>query len=84
MDCSIARIVAASVAALVGSTFLAIDTPEVEPNETKATATIVAAMSPGDTLTGTTTGNLRRQGPRPGTCGRHDDAERPGTIATGC
>ncbi len=42
----------------VGSVALAADTPEVEPNETKAQATPVAApLAPLDTLSGSTTGS---------------------------
>jgi hypothetical protein len=35
---------------------------EIEPNETKATATVVAAMAPGDTLTGNSTGSVTTPG----------------------
>ena len=40
----------------VSTTALAIDTPETEDNNNKAAANLVAAMAPGDTISGTTTG----------------------------
>jgi hypothetical protein len=36
--------------------------PEIEPNDTKATATVVGAMAPGDTLTGNSTGSATTPG----------------------
>jgi hypothetical protein len=44
------------VASVCAIPLWATTTPEVEPNETKPTATPVLAMAPGDTLTGITTG----------------------------
>jgi hypothetical protein len=53
---------AAMLALLAGSTSaLAADTPEVEPNESKATAT-PATMACGDTISGTTTGTSTTAG----------------------
>jgi hypothetical protein len=50
-------VIAALAAVLVGPACLAqTDTPEIEPNESKAAATVVPSMAPGDTLSGTCTG----------------------------
>src|SRR5437899_12337950 len=50
-------VMAAVAAVLAGPTCLAqTNTPEVEPNENKGTATPVPAMAPGDTISGTCTG----------------------------
>jgi subtilisin-like proprotein convertase family protein len=50
------RVTVASVALLTASAGLAVNTPEVEPNDTKATAQLVV-MACGDTITGNTTGS---------------------------
>jgi hypothetical protein len=46
----------AGIAATLPTMALAVDFPEVEPNETKATATPALGLVAGDTLSGTTTG----------------------------
>ncbi len=58
---SILRCVVAAVIG-AGSVVWAQTTPEVEPNETKAQATVVSGMLPGDTLTGSSTGTATTPG----------------------
>jgi hypothetical protein len=48
-------VLTAACIGLVGPSVFAIDVPEVEPNNTRATAT-PATLAPGDTISGTTTG----------------------------
>jgi hypothetical protein len=52
------RTCAIMAAAVLGCSLsaLAIDFPEVEPNDSKATPNIVAGMAPGDTISGLSTG----------------------------
>ncbi len=68
------------LAAALAAPAFATDTPEVEPNDTKATATpVVAPMNPGDTLSGVSTSATGvgldyfrvRTAPRPGAIYRH-------------
>src|SRR5262245_12556265 len=62
MRCGINRLLAA-LAIFAGAPCLAqINYTEVEPNETKGTATPIAAMAPGDTLTGNSTGSATTPG----------------------
>jgi hypothetical protein len=57
------RVLAAIAAIVAGPLCLAqVNTTEVEPNETKASATAVTGMLPGDTLTGTCTGTATTPG----------------------
>jgi hypothetical protein len=66
----------AGIAATLPTMALAVDFPEVEPNETKATATPALGLLAGDTLSGTTTGSLSS-----GTTLATRDTFRVGTAA---
>ncbi len=51
-----AAVIATCAGFALTGTALAVDTPETEPNDTKATANAITAMAPGDTISGVTTG----------------------------
>jgi len=57
-----AMLLAVAAGLTFSTTAMAVDWPEAEPNEGKATATLVGPIVPGDTLSGTSTGTAATAG----------------------